>query len=254
MYYSITFKTGTLTYPKNTWDDWHLVPTSRPLFAMPERKNHVIDIPGMDGSLDFSESLTLYPVYKNRKGTIEFYVMNGYQDWHELYSEIANYFARFPKLRAYMEEDPDNYYEGRFTLKEWKSEKDYSRVVIEYDVGPYKWYRTSSNSHPDYAAFVDVEVPGSVSYVPINVKDAHITMPTEPSIVASDFGENGATVEWRNGSRTLTYTVYNGTTLAKNLSPAFVLFSSNRQSEIRVKANDASATGHITFSFRIGSL
>lgn len=254
MYHSITFKTGSLTYPKNTWDDWHLVPSSRPLFVMPERKTHTIDIPSMNGELDFSESLTLYPVYGNRKGEIEFYVMNGYQEWYELYSAMANYFAQFPTLRAYLEDDPDHYYEGRFRVKEWNSEKDYSKVIIEYDVGPYKWHRFTSENNPDYTSFVNVEVPGNVSYVSVNVKDAKVTAPAEPKIIASDFGENGATVEWRNGSRVLTYIVYNGTTLAKNLSPAFVLFSSNRSSSIRISANDSNVTGHITFDFKIGSL
>ena len=43
MYHSITFGS------KNTWEDWHLVPTSRPLFLPPKQKKSITDIPGGDG-------------------------------------------------------------------------------------------------------------------------------------------------------------------------------------------------------------
>ena len=76
MYHSITFG------DKNTWDDWHLIPSSRPLFNPPTPKTKYQDIPGANGKLDLSEALTGYPVYDNRIGSFEFYVMNGYQEWY----------------------------------------------------------------------------------------------------------------------------------------------------------------------------
>ncbi len=47
-------------------------------------------------------------------------------------------------MRAVLEDDPEYFYEGRFTVNAWKSEKDWSRIVIDYDVGPYKWSVLSS--------------------------------------------------------------------------------------------------------------
>ena len=67
MYHSITFGS------KNTWEDWHLVPTSRPLFLPPKQKKSITDIPGGDGVLDMSEALTGYPVFNNREGSFEFH-------------------------------------------------------------------------------------------------------------------------------------------------------------------------------------
>ena len=84
MYHSITFG------DKNTWDDWHLVPASRPLFNPPTVKTKIIDIPGANGNLDLSDSLTKYPVYNNREGQIEFIVMNDYWEWYDAYSTIMN--------------------------------------------------------------------------------------------------------------------------------------------------------------------
>ena len=52
MYHSITIGT------KNTWDDWHLIPKSRPLVNPPSVKTNVVDIPGGDGALDLSTALS----------------------------------------------------------------------------------------------------------------------------------------------------------------------------------------------------
>lgn len=131
MYHSITFG------DKNTWDDWHLVPTSRPVFAPPEFKKKTIDIPGGNGVLDVSELLTGYPVYENRTGSFEFMVHNGYDDWFRIYSDIMDY-LHGKTMRAVLEDDPDYFYEGRYTVNEWKSDKNYSLITIDYDVSPYK--------------------------------------------------------------------------------------------------------------------
>ena len=73
---------------KNSWDDWHLIPTSRPVFNPPKPKLKTVDVPGGDGLLDVSELLTGYPVYENRTGSIEFMVHNGYEEWQVAYSNI----------------------------------------------------------------------------------------------------------------------------------------------------------------------
>ena len=137
MYHSVTFG------DKNSWDDWRLVPASRPLFNPPAQKVTTLDIPGGDGVIDLSQSLTGYPVYQNRTGSIEFIVMNDFKPWHMAYSDIMDY-LHGQKLRAVLEDDPEYFYEGRFTVNAWKSEKDWSRITIDYDVGPYKWSLLSS--------------------------------------------------------------------------------------------------------------
>lgn len=131
MYHSITFGS------KNTWEDWHLVPSSRPVFSPPALKKKTLDIPGGDGLIDLSDSLTGYSVYNNREGSFEFIVMNDYWEWQEAYSTIMDYLHGI-KMTAFLEDDPDYYYEGRFTVSDWKSDKNYSLIVIDYDVAPYK--------------------------------------------------------------------------------------------------------------------
>lgn len=132
MYHSITFG------DKNTWDDWHLVPSSRPLFNPPAVKTKFVDLPGASGIVDMSDSLTKYPVFNNREGSIEFYVMNDYWEWYDAYSTIMNY-LHGKYMKAILEDDPEYYYIGRFSVNSWSSEKDYSKIVIDYNVKPYKF-------------------------------------------------------------------------------------------------------------------
>ena len=131
MYHSITIGS------KNTWDDWHLIPATRPLFNPPTVKMNMVNIPGGDGVLDLTTSLAGRPTYNNRTGSWTFYVQNGFRDWSALYSEIMVY-LHGQEFRAILEDDPGYFYEGRFSVNQWKSDKDWSQIVIDYNVGPYK--------------------------------------------------------------------------------------------------------------------
>ena len=101
MYHSVTFG------DKNTWDDWRLVPASRPVFNPPAQKVKTLEIPGGDGVIDLSQSLTGYPVYQNRTGSIEFIVMNDFiqnynsdiypQEPEELPAQWGFYWSDDPK-------------------------------------------------------------------------------------------------------------------------------------------------------------
>ena len=122
---------------KNTWDDWHLIPATRPLFNPPTVKENMVNIPGGDGVLDLTASLAGRPTYNNRTGSWTFYVQNGFKDWSVLYSEIMVY-LHGQTFKAILEDDPAYFYDGRFSVNQWKSDKDYSQIVINYNVGPYK--------------------------------------------------------------------------------------------------------------------
>ena len=131
MYHSITIG------DKNTWEDWHLIPSSRPLVAPPEVKTSYVEIPGGNGSIDLTETLSGRPTFQNRSGSWEFVCDNDFLPWHILYSEIMNY-LHGRKFRCYLEDDPEYYYEGRFSVSQWSSAQKYSVIVINYNVAPYK--------------------------------------------------------------------------------------------------------------------
>ena len=135
MYHSITFG------EKNTWDDWHLIPSSRPVFSPPQPNIRLLNIPGKSGSLDVTEAYGQV-VYADRTGSFEFYVDHEakpkiWEDWAEAYTTILNY-LHGKKFHAVMEDDPDYYYEGRFNVNEWRSNPNFSTIVINYTVAPFK--------------------------------------------------------------------------------------------------------------------
>lgn len=131
MYHSITIG------DKNTWDDWHLIPSERPVFLPPDVKTEYIETSSTDGSIDLSEGLSGRPLYMDRKGSWDFYVANDYKRWNVLYSEITSY-LRGRRLHAVLEDEPDQTYTGRFFVSAWKSDPGHSMITIGYVVDPYK--------------------------------------------------------------------------------------------------------------------
>lgn len=131
MFHSVTFG------EKNSWDDWHLIPTSRPVINPPQVDTKFVEIPGMDGAYDMTEWLTGRPQYKNRTGTIDFAVVNDYMSWDAAFSIISNY-LHGRSMRLILEDDPEFYYKGRFSVNKWKSDKWYSVITISYILNPWK--------------------------------------------------------------------------------------------------------------------
>lgn len=139
LYHSITI--GKM----NTWDDWHLVPTSRPLVVPPPVKTHFIEIPGRDGVLELSQAIYGKPLYSNRSGSWEFMILQPWdvqkcfepEEWYERYSTIMNY-IHGKELDVILDDEPDFYYTGRLSVESLSSQKDWSTITINYNFEPYK--------------------------------------------------------------------------------------------------------------------
>lgn len=130
----------------STWFDWHLIPSSRPLVTPPEERTNFVDISWRNGYIDDSQTLAGIPLFDNRQGSWEFYVMHDYWDsWAVAYQTIANA-INGKRLKAILDDDIEHYYEGRFWVSDWNSARDgYSRITISYDVYPYKRDLTSTD-------------------------------------------------------------------------------------------------------------
>ena len=125
----------------NTLKDWFLVPLGRPVINPPMQKRSTIDIPGANGILDLSNSLTHYPVFENRTGQIQFAVLNekpGY-DWLTVYTKIMK-FLQGNEVKMFLEDDQKFFYEGQFWVDNWDSRSDgtWSEVTLAYDLQPYR--------------------------------------------------------------------------------------------------------------------
>lgn len=128
----------------DTWFDWKLVPTERPYVTPPALKSKQTSIDAADGKIDQTESLTDHPVFDNRTGSWTFYVMNNgvdvnhdYGTWFDRYSKIANT-IHGKKVKVFLNDDPDFYYDGRVTVNSWANGNTWSQIQIGYEFFPYK--------------------------------------------------------------------------------------------------------------------
>lgn len=155
---------------KNTWTDWHLIPSSRPFVVPAQPKYTFTDIPGMNGSLDTTESLLNYVTYKNREGSWEFFVENDKEEtWAELLSIISMDTAG-QRLKVVLNDDPNWYYIGRVFVNNWASEQITSKITLNYNLEPFKYSNYSTlgdwlwdpfNFNKDYCYdWADISVTG----------------------------------------------------------------------------------------------
>lgn len=140
-------------HSKNSWKDWKLAPSSRPVIVPPTPKRTTIDIPGANGLIDLSGSLTGgRPTYNNREGSLEFIVVNGYGRWNERLSDIMNFLDN-PNTALWLDDDtyeytyPDGvvdhgtwYYVGSVWVSDWVSNNDgtWSTIKFDYSLKPHK--------------------------------------------------------------------------------------------------------------------
>lgn len=208
---------------KHSYRDWGLLLKSRPVISPPSPKTVYVDIPGSDGVIDLTESLTGDVKFDNRTIKCEFVVLDARNRWSDIYSEIMDY-LHGQRMKVRLDEDPTYYYEGRLQVNEWKSDKVTSTITIEGDVEPYKMEMFSSLEDWEWDSF-NFETGIIRDYKEIRV-DESLTFTIEgrrksvvPSFtVASDDGSglqvrfNGTTYDLPDGtSRVLNVVIKNGT-------------------------------------------
>ena len=121
----------------HTYDDWKLILTKVEK-SFPEPKTETQEVPGMNGVLDLTESLSDDIKYKNRMLTLTFNMINNRTRWDTLLTEIENY-LHGKKMQIILDSDKFYYYEGRCIIDKFSSNKAIGTLVIKCDVSPYKY-------------------------------------------------------------------------------------------------------------------
>lgn len=205
MYYSIDFFTEQPSENSkrrfNTWETWGLIPTSRPFFQTPSKKITTVDIPGMNGVLDLSESLTGYPLFNNREGSIEFVLGREYgrpNDDGEFYTNFQGWYHSIvgalhgKYLYAILEEEIEfltsgkRYYEGLFSINDFDCKNDGTGtyLTMDYSLKPYtistKNIKLSyTNTESSIYLYKNIELTGNMPISPminINTQNVYQTM------------------------------------------------------------------------------
>ena len=229
---------------KHSYRDWKLITKTRPAIESPEPKTMYIDIPEADGKLDLTESLSGEVKFDNRKINFEFTVIEARKRWTSIYSEIMNY-LHGQKMHLILDEDPNHYYVGRFSVDKWESDKRTSTLVIVGEVEPYKYEMTSSLEdwiwdtfcfESDYIReYSELEVDGTLEFKVYGSRKSVVPA----FIVDLDEGETVMQVEYKSN----TYNLSNGT---------------NRVVNIVIKDGESTLTftghGKVSIDYRGGSL
>lgn len=196
MYHSITIG------DKNTFDDWHLIAPIRPSVSPPEPKLDYVDILGRSGSLDYTEALTKAPRYSDRQGSWEFIVLNpgdlpNFQyteekykyDWAYVYSKIMEYLHGKYFDRIVFDDDPEYTYKGRLWVNDWKSNSQWSQIVINYRLSPFK-YKFRSRSRSNTISFGQGTIlPSRVQTVTVLPKEGQMPSPLHFYITSPGYDE-----------------------------------------------------------------
>ena len=251
----------------NSFSDWHLVPESRPVIAMPEPKKVTVDIPGRNGLLDLSEAIRHFPVFNNRNGSIKFHVLNGYNQWQILHEQIANY-LHGKEIEMRLEDEPGWYYKGRVTVQDWTSNNDgtWSDITFGYDLFPYKLSDSTTTGDAwkwDPFSFIDgFIIGGRMKQIPVQstnyeLFDLHTfvgQMPVTPKfIVESQRGIDIRIVNQELGLNIVKTGVSSGTYEWPEV--IFTNMSNNNVVTVEYKKPSANNySDYLSIDYRVGSL
>ena len=196
---------------KNTYDDFKIIPTARPVVAAAKVKTSFVDVSGTDGMLDLTTALTGDVLYSNREGQWDFMAANRYQDPRNLLHEAGNYFNG-ARMRVILEDEPNYYYMGRLAIEPGKLDRGFTRITIKYILDPYKYDITSSIDDWLWDPFnfetgiireyrdmivnstLVLKVPGSARpYIPIITCSAAMTVTFKNHVYSLNSGSNRIT-------------------------------------------------------------
>ena len=130
---------------RNTFTEWGMVPTSRPVINPPEVKTTYVNLPASNGILDYSDLLLGSVPFGQREGSWEFALRPG-RTWATVYSSIMNY-LHGRRHTVVLEDDPAFQYSGRLSVNAWKSDPKYSLITIDYNLDPFKQSIVSSDEN-----------------------------------------------------------------------------------------------------------
>lgn len=128
---------------KHSYYDWGLILSEAPVVSPPKVKDKLVDVPGADGSLDLTETLTGKVQYEMRDITFKFTMMAARDRWPSLYSEILNH-LHGKTVDIVLDNDPDYFYTGRAQVSKWEPGQVVAEMTIKAKVQPYKEPRTDS--------------------------------------------------------------------------------------------------------------
>lgn len=132
----------------NTWYDWRLILTAKDV-TPPVPKTNYVEIDGMSGSLDLSESLTGEITYKDRTVTASFWTSEGSRKEREKQLRDIISALHGKKIKIIEPDDPEHYFLGRVTVKSVKNILPYAEFTIECTCDPWRYALNDTDRRVD---------------------------------------------------------------------------------------------------------
>ena len=123
----------------NTWSNWHLFPTTRPLVAPPKPVTKLEKVKGFNGYLDYTKVLISSMTFEDREGSWEFRVIEtSANSWKDVFNDIVSKLDGVYFDSIVLQDEPTYKYRGRVTINSWKNNQQQTTIQINYRLNPYK--------------------------------------------------------------------------------------------------------------------
>lgn len=120
--------------PVFSWDDLHMIPTSRPYISVGKANYTIVKIPHSSARLNITDVMPGGMTYESRTGTWEFKIDHGYWGkWTNSYNEFAEFFHGARMFVSLMD-DPTKIFKGRTKIESYTPGESYSTIKISYDL------------------------------------------------------------------------------------------------------------------------
>lgn len=216
----VTIKVDNTSAEYHTYDDWGLYVTNTDCIGEPKQYKKYIEIPGRNGLIDLSETISGRPVYTSREIKIQVAGIRQKTNWDSVLSAFRNE-INGRVCRLIFDNDPGYYWYGRVEIKDFSSALTLGVFQIDVpEADPYK-YSITASSEPwlwdpfnfetgiiTYTGAVTISGSGTID-VP------HGYMLTCPDIIVSNKTSGTFTVTYNSK----TYSLDTGT----NIIPAILV-------------------------------
>lgn len=201
----------------NTWYDWRLILTAKDV-TPPEPKTNYVNLDGMDGTLDLSESLTGEIAYDDRTVTATFWTDNGTRTEREALLREIRAVLHGRKIKIIDPDDPDHYFYGRVKIKSVKNTVPYAEFSIEATCEPWRYANEESVR--------SVEVKDQTVNIIMSNNGVKTLSPTITVTGSVTIGYNGATVDLTAGAYRITdIKLYRGANIVTVSGSGTVVFT-----------------------------
>ena len=122
----------------HSYRDFSLILSSKTVGAA-EPKTELIEVPGADAPLDFTEFFGDVK-YNNRTLSFTFTMLPPMKEFQLRYSSILNT-LNGKKMKIILDDDPDFWYYGRVSVGDLSPDKNTAQITVECDCEPFKYLK-----------------------------------------------------------------------------------------------------------------